>query len=263
MDAEELLDLGLTSQLKGDLIKAEDYLTKALTQNPGLKGVHSGLGDIYLKQDRIDMAEEMYTKEIEINPVSVKAHVELANVYILKGDEKRALLNFENALSISSNDWRALKGIGYIYFEKSETSKAVGWFRMAVDGSKGDMALHFWLALIYHESGFITEMDTEIEKVKAGCKNVEKFSAKSRDVILYILGKIAALQGIDKEAIKHLEELRQRIKIKNRKKFELGLFYDELDILRTLAEVYDKVGEKVLSNKIQEEIAGLTRAENL
>ncbi len=76
MDAEELLDLGFTCQLKGQLEKAEDYFKKALAQNPKLKGAHLGLGDVYLKKDEIDMAEEMYTKEIEINPDSVKAHVE-------------------------------------------------------------------------------------------------------------------------------------------------------------------------------------------
>ena len=66
MNAEELLDLGLTWQFKGDLAKAEDYLKKALAQDPELRGAHLALGDIYLKRGRIDMAEDMYSKEIKI-----------------------------------------------------------------------------------------------------------------------------------------------------------------------------------------------------
>lgn len=258
MNAEELLDLGLTCQLKGQLEKAEDYLKKALAQNPEMKGVHLGLGDIYLKEDRVDMAEEMYAKEIEINPDSVKAHLELANVYILKGGIDKALANFERALSLSPNDWRASKGIGYIYFIKGELAKAVGWLKIAVEGNEDDLSIHFWLALIYHEKKFVTEMDTEIEKVRTICRNIEKFTAKQGLVTSYVLGKIAALQEKHKEAIKHLEELRKRIKIQNRKRIEFGLFYDELDILKTLAEVYDKVGDEVLSNTIQKEIESLT-----
>ena len=263
MDAEELLDLGLTWQLKGDLIKAEDYLKKALVKKPQLKGAHLGLGDICLKQDKLDMAQKMYMKEIEINPASVKAHIELANVCILKGEEDEALSNFEKALSLSPNDWRGSKGMGYIYFLKSELEKAVGWLTMAAENNENDFSIHFLLALIYHRKGFTKEMDIEIERIRTVCQNIEKFTAKQGLVIAYVLGKVYALQGRYKDAIKHLEDLRKRIKFKNRKRLELGLFYDELDILKTLADVYDRTGDKNSSNAIQKEINALTSAKPL
>lgn len=260
MNAEELLDLGLTCQLRGELEKAESYLKKALAQNPGLKGVHLGLGDIYFKKGLIDLAEEMYTKELDVNLDSVKAYLELANVYILKKEEEKALSNFEKVLAVSSNDWRASKGIGYIYFTKGELEKAIGWLSIAMDGNEEDIAIHFWLALVYRQKGLVTEMDKEIEKVRAICQNMEKFMTEPKPVTSYVLGKIAALQGKDKEAIQHLEGLRKRIKIKDRKRMELGLFYDELDILKTLVEVYDKEGNKILSNTIQKEIENLMQS---
>jgi len=260
MNAEELLDLGLTCQLKGELEKAEDYLKKALAQNPELKGVHLSLGDVYLKKDKFDMAEEMYAKEIEINPNSVKAYLELANVYILKGEEHKALPNFEKALSFSPNDWRASKGIGYIYFIRGELEKASGWLNIAVEDNKEDLSMHFWLALVYHEKGLVTEMDKEIEKTRTICQNIEKFMDKQGLVTSYVLGKIAALQEKHKEAIEHLEDLRKRIKIKNRKRIEFGLIYNELDILKTLVEAYAKTGNKILSDNIQKEIENLTQA---
>jgi len=259
MNAEELLDIGLTCQLKGQLEKAEDYLKKALVQDPKIRGAHLGLGDINLKQSRFDMAKEMYTKEIALNPRSVKARIELANVNIIKGEEDKALLNFEKALSLSSNDWRACKGMGYVYFLKGELSKAAGWLKMANDGNEEDLAVHFWLTLVYFQHGLTTQVDTEIEKVKAICRNIEKFTDKQELVVAYVLGKVAVIQGKHKEAIKYLEDLRKRIKIKNRKRIELGLIYDETDILKTLAEVYDKSGEQALSNAIKKEIAGLTQ----
>jgi lipopolysaccharide biosynthesis regulator YciM len=258
MNAEELLDIGLTYQLKGQLEKSEDYFKKALVQDPQIRGAHLGLGDIYLKQSRFDMAEEMYGKEININPLSVKAHIELANVNIIKGEEDKALSNFEKALSLSSSDWRACKGMGYTYFIKGELSKAAGWLKMANDGNEEDLAVHFWLTLVYFRNGLTTEIDAEIEKVKTICKNVEKFTSKQEPVIAYVFGKVAALQGKNKEAIKYLEDLRKKINIRNRKRVELGLIYDEMDILKTLAEVYDKSGEQSLSNAVKKEIAGLT-----
>ncbi len=260
MNAEELLDIGLTCQLKGQLEKAQDYLEQALVQDPKIRGAHLGLGDINLKQSRFDIAEEMYTKEIALNPRSVKARIELANVNIIKGEEDKALLNFEKALSLSSNDWRAYKGMGYVYFLKGKLSKATGWLKMANDGKEEDLAVHFWLTLVYSRHGLTTQVDTEIEKVKAICRNIEKFTDKQEPVIAYVLGKVAAIQGKNKEASKHLEDFRKKIKIKNRKRIELGLIYDELDILRTLAEVYNKSGEQALSNAIKKEMAGLTRS---
>jgi tetratricopeptide (TPR) repeat protein len=260
MNAGELLDFGLTYNMRGELEKAEDCLKKALAQNPNLKGAHLGLGDVYLKRDQLDLAEEMYTKELDVNLDSVKANLELANVYILKGEEDKALPNLERVLAISPNDWRAARGMGYIYFIKGELEKASGWFRMALEGKGEDIAVHFWLALIYHQKKFVTEMDTEIEKVRAVCQNMERFVTEPSVATSYILGKIAILQGKHKEAIKHFENLRKRIKIKNRRKMEIGLVYNELDILKTLAEVYEKIGDKVSSSKLQEEIAGLTQS---
>lgn len=259
MDAEELLDIGLTHQLKGQSEKAQDYLKKALVQDPRIRGAHLGLGDIYIKQGQFDMAEEMYRKEIEINPASTKAHIELANVNVIKGEEDKALSNFEKALSLSSNDWRACKGMGYVYFVKGELAKAAGWLKMANDGNEDDLAVHFWLALLYHQNGLTTETDTEIEKVKIICRNIEKFTSKQEPVIAYVLGKVAAIQGKHKEAVKYLEDLRKKINIRNKKRIELGLIYDEADILKTLAESYDKSGDKNSSNSIQKEITGLTR----
>jgi len=259
MDAEELLDMGLTYQLKGQSEKAQDYLKKALVENAQIKGAHLALGDIYLKQGNFDMAEEMYEKEIEINPLSVKAHIELANVNVIKGKEDKALSNFEKALSLSSNDWRACKGMGYIYFIKGELSKAVGWLKMANEDNEEDLAVHFWLTLVYHQNGLISEMDREIEKVRNICKNIEKFTSKQEPVIAYVLGKVAAIQGKNKEAVKCLEDLRKKINIRNKKRIEFGLIYDEADILKTLAESYDKSGDKSSSNAIQKEIAELRR----
>ncbi len=258
MNAEELLDIGLTHMLKGQLEKAEDCLKEAIVQNIQIRGAHLALGDIYLKQSRFDAAEEMYTDEIRINPDSVKAHIELANVNIIKGETDKALLNLEKALSLSSNDWRACKGMGYVYFVKGESDKAVGWFRIAEEGNKDDLSIHFWLVLIYRQKGIITEMDKEIEKVKAICQNIDKFAPKQEFVISYALGKIAALQGKYKEAIKYLGDAKKKVNIRNKKRIELGLIYDGIDILKTLAEAYDKTGDKISSNTIQKEIANLT-----
>jgi len=255
MNAEELLDLGLTCQLKGQLEKAQDYLKKALAQDPQIKGAHSGLGDLYLKQGLFDTAEEMYAKEIVINPSSVKAHIGLANVYIIKGEEARSLSNFEKALSLSPNDWRACRGIGYVHFIKGELSKSIGWLKMAAEGGAEDLGVHFWLALAYHKSRLTTEMDMEIERIKVICQNIEKFTGKQAGVLGYVLGKISALQGRNKDAIKYLEDLRKKISIKNKKKMELGVIYDEIDILKTLADAYEKSGDKNSSSSIQKEIA--------
>ncbi|MDD5454239.1 MAG: tetratricopeptide repeat protein [Candidatus Ratteibacteria bacterium] len=258
MDAEELLDIGLTHQLKGQLEKAEDCLKKALAEDPKIRGAHLGLGDIYMKQGQFDAAEEMYKKEIEVNPASAKSYIELANVNIIKGNEDESLSNFEKALSLSSNDWRACKGMGYVYFVRGELAKAVGWLKMANDGNAQDLAVHFWIALIYFQNGLVTETDAEIERVRAICQNIEKFTSKQEPVIAYVLGKVAAIQGKYKETVKYLEDLRKKINIKNRKRVELGLIYDETDILKTLAEAYDKSGDKGSASSIQKEIANLT-----
>jgi len=71
-----------------------------------------------------------------------------------------------------------------------------------------------------------------------------------------IVGYLALVkEGKYKEAIEHLEEVRKKVKVKNRRKLELGVFYNEIDILKTLAEVYEKNEQRALSHLIQKEIA--------
>lgn len=257
MNSEELLDLGITCQMRGELEKAEGYLKKAITQTPDLKGAHLGLGDIYFKKGELGSAEEMYMKELDINLDSVKAYLELANICILKGEDDKALSNFEKALAVSHSDWRAARGIGYICLVKGELDKAIGWFKMAVEGNVDDLATRFWLVSVYNKKGLVTEMDTEIERVKAICNSMERFMSTSRLVISYILGKMAFFQGRSKEAIKYLEEVRKNFKLRNRKKIEFGLVYNELDVLKTLADVYERIGETAPLSNIQKEIAKL------
>jgi tetratricopeptide (TPR) repeat protein len=255
MNSEELLDWGLTCQMRGDLEKAEGYLKKAIAQTPSLKGAHLGLGDVYLKKGRFDLAEEMYTKELDVNLDSVKAYLELAYIYLLRGEEDKALSNFEKALAVSPDDWRVARGIGYICLVKGELDKAIGWFKMAIEGKVDDLATHFWLVLVYNRKGLVTEMDAEIERVKAICDSMGKFMSTSRLIISYILGKVAFFQGRTKEAIEYLEEIRKNFKLHDRKRMEFGLIYNELDVLKTLADIYERVGEEALLGKIKKEIA--------
>ncbi|HIE43831.1 MAG TPA: tetratricopeptide repeat protein [Candidatus Omnitrophica bacterium] len=255
MDAEELLDIGLTYQLRGKLEKAEEYFKKALLRNPRLMRAYVGLGDIYLKTNRFDMAEQMYKKGVEIHPEYEKACLNLARLYILKGEEDKAFSSYERALSLGPNDWRASKGIGYLYLTKDELDKAIGWLKMALEGNEEDLAIHFWLVLAYHQKELKDEMDEEIEKVRGICNNIKKFLPRPAPILSYILGKVSALEGKYKEAIEHLEEVRKKVKVKNRRKLELGVFYNEIDILKTLAEVYEKNEQRALSHLIQKEIA--------
>ncbi len=143
---------------------------------------------------------------MKLTPIPSKHTLRLANVYILKGEIDKALANFEKVLSLSPNDWRASKGIGYIYLVRGELAKASGWLNMAGEGNEEDLSIHFWLALVYHEKGLVTEMDREIEKVRAICQNIEKFTAKPGFVTSYVLGKIAVpsrkIQGSNQDTLR-------------------------------------------------------------
>jgi len=253
IQAEEFLDLGITAELKGRLEEAEKYLKKALQENPSLARAYTGLGNIYLKKNQLDKAEEMYREQIKLSPRSVKAHLNLAALSMLKGNIKKAFSLYEKVLTISPGEWRGYRGIGYICFLRKELDKAIGWLKMAREEKEDELSLYFLLALVYSKKGAEEEMYQAIARVREIAEEMKQFSPQ-QTTIFYILGKVAALEGRYKECIGYLEEIPKKVKIKNREKWEMGIFYNEQDVLDILRQAYKKQGRKIKPDIFPQEV---------
>ncbi len=92
-----LAELGFILYNRGDDVRAEELLKRAMAQEPERYSCpHEGLGLLYLRQGRIELAKEHLEKAVDINPeADFHKYNALARIYMEDGrlEEARALLN--------------------------------------------------------------------------------------------------------------------------------------------------------------------------
>jgi Tfp pilus assembly protein PilF len=95
--------LGYAKQLSGDgnYREAADVLEKAVALEPRYADVHSGLGALYTKLDKVEQSRECFSHALEINPGYLKARIMLAKSYHDANDFEKALSELEKSLSTS------------------------------------------------------------------------------------------------------------------------------------------------------------------
>ena len=97
----------LVHQIYGDIYRDKEIWTKAaghygraLAEDSHWAGAHLGLGEIALRQDKLDEAEREFRLELQINPQAASAVAQLAEIALLKGDAQHAAALLRQAVAI-------------------------------------------------------------------------------------------------------------------------------------------------------------------
>ncbi|MGB9561614.1 MAG: tetratricopeptide repeat protein, partial [bacterium] len=76
---------------EGKLDDALESYGQAIKINPTIRNVHLNAGIVYLKLRKFDKAESEFKRELDTDPKSSKAYGNLSILYMLKGDSEKAL----------------------------------------------------------------------------------------------------------------------------------------------------------------------------
>jgi len=143
--------------VQGDLVRAEDHLTRARDINPKLHNLYYNWAQLFEKRDDLDKAAEAYRKELENSPKNYKAAFNLSRVYRLQGreDEELAFLN-------KTKDLAPDFPLTYFYLARIDIRRnrdyesAVAMVKKGIElgPDKGDLPLgYFLLADLYNRLG--------------------------------------------------------------------------------------------------------------
>jgi len=169
-----ILILGVLTWKQGYIYKdAEALWRDTILKNPSAWMAHNNLGEVLVKQGKLDEGIEHFKKCLAIEPGHAKAHNNLGNVYTMKGRLNEAIAEIEQALSINPYYAMAHNSLGNVYLKNNELDKAISEYKQAI-AFKPDYAMaHNNIGLAYCNKGMLDEAIAEYKKALAINPNLE------------------------------------------------------------------------------------------
>jgi len=218
VEAHAILSLVYFLQNENELANKEYEiaLKNASLLNPKSLDIYKGLGLLYIRQKKFDLAIQTYTKVLELSKGDAEAHFYLSSIYYELGDKLKTEQELEKALSLKADYPQALNFLGYFYAKENKNlDQAEILVKKALEMDPNNGAFIDSLGWVYFKQG------------------------KTEDALKLLL-KAAALID-DAEIYSHLGEvyfkLGDKEKAKNYWGSSLMLNPDQKDIIEKLQKI--------------------------
>jgi tetratricopeptide (TPR) repeat protein len=174
-------DSYLTNLVSGQLLESmENYdgalaqYSKAVEKEPGFRGAHYNIGNIYWLEGKWDQAIVELTREISADPYHCLAHWKIGNCLInLNKEPDQAMDHVKKALEICPNLAQAHLDLGRLLAGKGEYSQAIARYHRVVELNPEESSVHFLLANAYRRLG-------RMEEAEAESRIMQEMTAKAR-----------------------------------------------------------------------------------
>jgi tetratricopeptide (TPR) repeat protein len=198
-DVPLLTMAGRSYAIAGDLPLAEATLQKAIGLDPGYLPAYNYLGQIYVRQNRLDEARQRYEAMAKQQPDSVPAHTMVAMLLQVQNRPAEAQARYERILQIDSrsvvaaNNLAYMKAesgtdlnqalqlaqtaksvkpddpdvndtLGWIYYKKDLAALAVEPLRLSVEKGPSNAIYRYHLGLVYLKTGDKTKAREMLEQ---------------------------------------------------------------------------------------------------
>ncbi len=135
---------------------------KALEKEPGFKGAHYNIGNVYWLEGKWDEAIAELNSELATDPYHCLAHWKIANSLIsLNQKPDEALNHIRQALENCPDLAQAHLDLGRLLAGKSDYAGAVAEYRRVVELNPEEASVHFLLATAYRRQGNRAAADEE------------------------------------------------------------------------------------------------------
>ena len=119
--------------------------------------INKELGECYLFMGDLDKAEEYYSKAMSSNGVHPDPYLGLATIAVQRGQLDNAMSLYRKASSIEADD-RALSGMALIELEQGENAAAFTHFQGALAKNPENLVALFGLVRLAHTDSRIEEI---------------------------------------------------------------------------------------------------------
>jgi adenylate cyclase len=130
-----LVSLGVSTDPKGDLAKADELVSKALALDPDYPWAHDEKGNILQEQGRMQEAVAEHERALALDPSNADAAAQLGLDYGYLGEADKCLEYLDKAIRTSPSDpaltyWYGVKA--FANFELKRYDQAIDWARRAI-----------------------------------------------------------------------------------------------------------------------------------
>jgi tetratricopeptide (TPR) repeat protein len=94
--------------------------------------VHNNLGNVFLRQGRMDEAVAQFQKALAINPKDANTHYNLGNAFRQQGGVNEAIAHFQMALAIKPQFAEAHYNLGNAFLQQGHVDEAITHFQKAL-----------------------------------------------------------------------------------------------------------------------------------
>lgn len=134
--------------------------------------INKELGECYLFMGELDKAEEYYTKAISNNGVNADPYLGMATINVQRGELEKALSLYAKAASVEESD-KALAGMALVEMEMGRNEEAFEHLTAALDRNAENVVAIFALIRLAHaldkleQAVFYLEKYLELDPLKS------------------------------------------------------------------------------------------------
>jgi adenylate cyclase len=130
--------MGVSADPKGDLERAEELASKALTLDPNDAFSHLNMGGIRRGQRRAEDGIAEYERALALDPAMVTADIGIGFTYMALGRFEPSLEFFDKAIRLSPHD----PELSYIYNGKAIDYDGLGRYDQAIESARRAIAIN-------------------------------------------------------------------------------------------------------------------------
>ena len=125
----------------------------AAEQDPQSATARFGLGNVLVRQGKMQEAEAAYLAAIKLDPTQAAAHANLGVVYYQQGDMGKAAASFQEALRINAKDAPTLYLLAAVRLQEGKLTDAETLLNQAKDLDPTLPEVYYGLGALYRLTG--------------------------------------------------------------------------------------------------------------
>lgn len=131
---------------------AEKELRTAVNNNPKSSLPHQRLGELLIKEKRLDEALKETSRAIELDPKAIWAYNTRATIHLLKNNQDEALADLDRALNLSPMDFSLNINKAQTLDSLGRKKEAFGFYSKALEAKPGHSFTLYRMAILYFEN---------------------------------------------------------------------------------------------------------------
>jgi tetratricopeptide (TPR) repeat protein len=160
-----LLELARYHFQRGDLLKADQYLFRALKSNPHSSLAHYEGGRLAAAKKDFILAEKEFLEAIRLLPTNQMARYALARIYQKIGKLSFAEKSYKEFLEFNNQDVQVMQDLGLLMVSQRRFGEARKLLEQAVDLQPDLMQAHGNLGVLYLQIGQFSKAKKEFTRV--------------------------------------------------------------------------------------------------